>query len=290
MQWHVGDGRKNPIRRFFNHQLRWSDLALTLRSLRVYWLHIALLIAIGFLAFELLPLLGHVPNFFGDQPSPTETPVPGDLPGFFHCSYPTAGEKNPLTYDLYIPPHFQEEQGPFPLITFLAGYGERNGNLKIGLAPFIRQHVKDGGRFEFVAFFPTQIGLSKGPRTIEMLDYVIKKHRIDPDRITLTGHSQGGSRVWKLASEYPDRWAAIAPVCAPGQPNIERIAHLPCWLFQGGADGLPLPETARATVQRLRNAGGEVRYTEYPGEGHLIWPKVYATAELYSWFAEKRRR
>jgi predicted peptidase len=238
-------------------------------------------VCVVFLASELLPLLGDVS---------TETPVLGDLPGFFHCKYISPEDDKTLTYDLYFPPQFQGQEGPFPLIIFLAGYGEQKGDLRIGLAPFIRKQVKSRGRFEFVAFFPTQVGLTNAPRLLEMLDYVTSKHHIDPDRISLTGHSSGGGQVWAMANQYPDRWAAIAPVCAGGGPNVERIRHIPCWVFHGGADDLPPPETARGFVQRLRDAGGEARYTEYPGEGHLIWPKVYDTPELYRWFGEKRRR
>ena len=49
------------------------------------------------------------------------------------------------------------------------------------------------------------------------------------------------------------------------------------------------PKNAQDLVERLRDAGAEVRYTEYPGMGHLIWPKVYDTAELYAWFAQKKK-
>lgn len=268
---------KNAVQAFLDHRLSWRDLAGPVRFLRNHWAVVGLVLCLGWAAWLVYPSYS------------VESPIVRDLPGFFHGSYVASLDQEPLPYDLYFPPQFREEKGPFPLIVFLAGYGERDGNLKIGLAPFIRKQVKERGRFDFVVFFPTKVGLQIKELTIEMLDHLIAKHHIDPNRIYLTGHSSGGVQVWMLASGYGDRWAAIAPLCAPTHPDIDKVRHIPCWIFQGGADTNPPPENARTLVEELRKAGAEVHYTEYPGEGHLIWPKAYGTAELYSWFAAKRR-
>jgi hypothetical protein len=39
--------------------------------------------------------------------------------------------------------------------------------------------------------------------------------------------------------------------------------------------------------QALKAAGGDVRYTEYPGVGHNSWDKAYAEPELMTWMLSK---
>ena len=53
----------------------------------------------------------------------------------------------------------------------------------------------------------------------------------------LTGLSMGGFGTWSMAMAYPDRWAAIVPICGAGNTKeAAKIAKIPCWDFHGGAD------------------------------------------------------
>ncbi|MEW6118120.1 MAG: prolyl oligopeptidase family serine peptidase [Nitrospirota bacterium] len=83
----------------------------------------------------------------------------------------------------------------------------------------------------------------------EFLENIMSGYRVDQDRIYLTGISMGGYGVWRTAIEYPDRFAAIAPVCG----------------------------------------GGNVRFTVYPDGGHDSSTGTYNNPELYRWFLQHRR-
>ena len=54
----------------------------------------------------------------------------------------------------------------------------------------------------------------------------------------------GGFGTWELGSMYPDRFAAIAPMCGGGRPELaRRMKNLPIWVFHGEADGaVPLAQ------------------------------------------------
>jgi predicted peptidase len=42
-------------------------------------------------------------------------------------------------------------------------------------------------------------------------------------------------------------------------------------------------------IEMLNKAGGNPRYTEYPGVGHNSWDRAYAEPELLSWlFSQKK--
>ena len=50
--------------------------------------------------------------------------------------------------------------------------------------------------------------------TIEIVDSLIERYAIDPERIYATGFSMGGIKSWDFYQEYPERVAAIAPMDA----------------------------------------------------------------------------
>jgi predicted peptidase len=52
---------------------------------------------------------------------------------------------------------------------------------------------------------------------LALLDNMIARHRVETNRIYLTGLSMGGFCSWSLASRYPERFAAVAPICGGGE-------------------------------------------------------------------------
>jgi predicted esterase len=233
-----------------------------------------------------------------------ENPASPMPPGFYMGQY--RGDSwwmsepvSDVSYGLYVPPHFKGKKGPFPLIVFLHGYGERNKRaiFGAGLPRAIAQRFgknTPNGEFEFVAFFPIDPTGMWQPESFEVeeimkaLNYVIVRHHIDPMRVYLTGVSSGGDGVWRLAETYPDKWVAVAPVSSFIQPDVQKVRHIPAWIFHGAKDKQAPVELDRDLVQKLKAAGADVRYTEAPDKEHTNVP-AYDFRELYDWFATKKR-
>jgi predicted peptidase len=90
--------------------------------------------------------------------------------------------------------------------------------------------------------------------------------------------------------DYPDRLAAIAPVCGIGDSDrVDRIVHLPVWAFHGALDDAVPIAADRETVEALKAAGGHVRFTVYPNVGHNAWDPAYADPALYDWLLAQKR-
>jgi predicted peptidase len=100
----------------------------------------------------------------------------------------------------------------------------------------------------------------------------------------------GGQGVWYLAMAYPQRFAAIAPICGRGIPSAASlIKDIPAWVFHGAmGDRVPLHESERM-VEALRACGGNVQFTAYPQAGHDSWTETYRNPALYEWFLQHRR-
>jgi predicted peptidase len=131
-------------------------------------------------------------------------------------------------------------------------------------------------------WLPAQVG--------ELLDSLAVQYRVDPERVYLTGLSMGGYGTWMTAIEYPERFAAIAPICGGGDPaDVARIKHLPVWVFHGGRDTVVPLKNSEVMVEALQKAGNAVKFTVYPEAGHDSWTVTYDNPQLYEWFLKQRR-
>jgi predicted peptidase len=204
-------------------------------------------------------------------------------------------------YALFVPHDYSPER-PVPVILFLHGGGEAGTDgqkqTEVGLGPAVRARA---ATFPFLVVFPQAQervpatfgtwlpGQPDGDRALAILDEVQEEYSTDRKRVYLTGISVGGFGTWQLAAAYPDRWAAIVPVCAIGpRTKVDALKRIPCWCFHDDADGNVPVDHSRDMVNLLKEAGGEPRYTEYPGVGHDCWDKAYATDELYEWLLKQQ--
>lgn len=200
-------------------------------------------------------------------------------------------------YVLFVPHDYKGDKA-YPLILFLHGAGETGTDgvkqTKVGLGPAIRKQEKT---FPFIVVFPQsqkrtwQAASDDGKRAMAILAEVEKAYKVDPKRVYLSGLSMGGYGTWSHAAAYPDRWAAIVPVCGGGDPKMaEKIKDIPCWCFHGDDDRAVPVKRSRDMIEALKKAGAEPRYDEYPGVGHNSWDKAYATKELFSWLLLQSRK
>ena len=128
---------------------------------------------------------------------------------------------------------------------------------------------------------------------LKALDQTLAEYSIDPARQYLTGLSMGGFGSWRIASLYPDRFAAVVPICGGGDPKAmaEKLTALPIWVFHGENDEVVLPAHSQKMVEAIKAAGGEkIRYTQLPGIGHNSWDPAYNSKEFTDWLFSQSRR
>jgi hypothetical protein len=126
----------------------------------------------------------------------------------------------------------------------------------------------------------------------------------------------GGGGTWHIGLRYPDRFAAIVPVCAladvtllagGGSPSgddralldlvsptgiAENASNQQVFIFHGDADPAVVPEHSRRMVARFRDLGWldrTVRYFELPGVNHFAWDFAYRDASIFARLAPIRR-
>ncbi len=202
-----------------------------------------------------------------------------------------------LQYMLVLPADYSRMDRAWPMILFLHGGSGRGQNLDLVKSygpPLIAEEQKN---FPFVVLAPQcpegEYWTTKADILAALLDDVLKRYQIDPDRVYLTGTSMGGNGTWNLVCQHPEYFAAVTPMAAiPSIPNIwnKRLISMPIWAFHGDKDTICPIETDEAMINALRAHGASPRFTILQGKGHYIGEDMYKNQDLYDWFLTNTRQ
>jgi predicted peptidase len=184
----------------------------------------------------------------------------------------------------------------WPLLVFLHGAGERGSNLEL-----LKKHgppklIGAGQKFEAIVVSPqVPAGEFWNPHGVKALvDLIKKQHRVDDERVYLTGISMGGFGTFDTIVQYPGVFAAAIPICGGAGINVlkfDTIRDLPVWIFHGAKDTtvpVSFSEMASAFFKRIK--APNVKLTVYPEAGHDSWTQTYDNPEVWTWlFAQTRK-
>jgi predicted peptidase len=215
----------------------------------------------------------------------------------------TKTEQFKVDYLLFLPKAYEAKAANrWPLILFLHGAGERGSDVwKVathGPGKYARAHPD----FPFILVSPQcpERQIWSKEVLLRLLDEITAKYAVDTNRIYLTGLSMGGYGTWDLGLAYPEKFAAIVPICGGGQmislllsrhDKAAALKTLGVWAFHGGKDPVvPLAESQRMVDALKKDGLPDVKLTVYPEAGHDSWTETYNNPELYEWLLKHERR
>ncbi len=197
-----------------------------------------------------------------------------------------------LNYLISFPKDYDSKES-WPLLVFLHGSGERGNDLEL-----VKKHgppklIEQGREFPMIVVSP-QCPANRRWEPIELaalLDDLIARHKVDADRVYVTGLSMGGFGTWALASYAPEKLAAIVPICGGGEAYWTRaFSHLPVWAFHGARDRAVPVERTEMMIEALKKHGASPLVTIYPEAEHDSWTETYNNPQLYEWLLSQKRR
>lgn len=242
------------------------------------------------LRYSPIVLVGLLVGCFNPDPSSKLIDMPTGTGFSVHT---VNGQNGSHNYSVFVPRDYTPAK-KYPTIVFLHGIGESGSDGKkcttVGIGPAIANR---NGNFPFIVVFP-QAGMSwtgenAGTMMMEVLHDAEKQYSIDTDRVSLSGMSSGGEGTWVLGARYHTEFAALVPMGGFADYNdVPVLARIPIWCLHNSGDIFVPVGGSREMYKRIKEAGGDIRYTEYDQGGHDCWDKAYDEGELFTWLQQQR--
>ncbi len=229
------------------------------------------------------------------------------------------------SYLAYVPRSYKPAGKPKPLVVVLHGL---DNPMEIALRTLIGEPPKpedDRGVLarhlpafpDYGAFLvaPSTFG-NVGPRplgeedVLRVVAEMKQAYRIDPQRVSITGYSMGGTGAFTLPIHFPDLFSASAPLCGyanlhtyrdvtgvPHEPFeevalarrasigfVENALHIPFQAIHGGLDD---PARSAVMISKMKQAGVPARIDLQDDMGHDVWTYGYEKARMIAWLTPK---
>ena len=144
------------------------------------------------------------------------------------------------------------------------------------------------------------IGLDRNRRHINtvhaLLEEICEKVKADRKRIYIVGTSFGGGCVWQYAFMHPETVASAIPVMGGFSevivnPNVEfgDMLNVPFWVAHAHDDKVVDIKDDDFCVERIREAGGEAKYTRTATYGHKLANIFYKRENWADWMFSKTK-
>jgi poly(3-hydroxybutyrate) depolymerase len=195
-------------------------------------------------------------------------------------------------YALYVPADYRPEEA-YPLMVCLHGAGFS------GDAYLERWQARLSDRY--ILACPTLKQGDWWTRTAERLVMatirtVSDQYHVDPDRVFLTGMSNGGIGAYLIGAHHAPGFAAVIPM-ASGlddvlKPLLQNYRHTPLYIIHGQRDEVMPVQLSRSIIDMLKELQYAFVYREHdrthPMAGGHFFPREELT-DLMTWLAQQRR-
>jgi len=175
---------------------------------------------------------------------------------------------------------------------------------RLGSGTFPTSFTVNGQTHRFVVLSPQFVNWPTAEDLDAVIRYGIANYNVDPSRIYLTGLSMGGGAVWEYGGHetnttYPNRIAAMSPICGASYPSKYRAAmisktNLAVWAFHNDGDPTAPVFYTNDYVNFINTTVPPptipAKKTIFVSNSHDAWTKAYDPTyrengmNMYEWF------
>ena len=202
--------------------------------------------------------------------------------------------QNTIKYCLYAPKKLTDKAS---LTVYLHGGTAKGDDLSLVYSYGLPSYVKN----QTVVFknsyvlMPQLSSDKRGWETVSstiaaLIDELISDYDIDAGRVSLTGHSMGGTGAWSLALAYPEKFSRVAPLSGSvktNAKNVDILKNLHIRAFVGSADEIVPPQSTITMIDELKAKSADAVVTVFDGAGHFDVPDLAYLGDdcLTDWLA-----
>lgn len=231
--------------------------------------------------------IDHIINLLSAKPSFEMAPVG------YHPSQSVQVRREEMEYGLFVPKGYDPNIA-YPLVVCLHGAGFTGDS-------YLDRWAKRLGDSYILACPTISMGAWWSRYGEELVLATIRavkrRYHIDPDRVFLTGMSNGGIGAWIIGMHHAPLFAAVAPMAGGIDdvlfPFLSNLRHMPLYVIHGARDQIMPVWLSRNITNRLAELGIGYVYREHewshPHAGGHFFPRQELPA-LVEWFSQQRRK
>jgi pimeloyl-ACP methyl ester carboxylesterase len=200
------------------------------------------------------------------------------------------GRAYPLS--LFIPPTYQASRA-YALVVCLHGFGFT------GEAYLERWRTRLGEDYLLACpTYPSGAWFTRRAEelVLETIRQARHRYHVDPDRVFLTGMSNGGIGAWLIGMHHAPLFAGLAPM-ASGlddvlMPFLANLRRTPVYIIHGAKDQVMPVDLSRSLARELDVLGYPYVYREHQREHPMAGGHYFPREELpdlVAWFNRQRR-
>ena len=201
-----------------------------------------------------------------------------------------------MNYLIYYPDNMSLSE-KHPLVIHLHGIGEFGTNISNTLAgsSAFANGMRQGMFQQQAIFLAPQCAAGSKRWTAcfsdlkGLIDKVVKEYNVDPNRISMAGHSLGGQAVFDFIATYPGFLAAAAPL-SPSYPwnhDYSKMKDLKIAVFIGTKEGLYTKD--QPEIQYLQQNGVNLKFYPLEGVTHSSQKAFYWGTNIIDWLISQSK-
>ena len=214
----------------------------------------------------------------------------------------TTSELATFRFLQYIP---EDTASALPLIVYFHGGGGKGDDLNKVKSYLFPQQIEAGyyGELEAVVICP-QVPTGKdgwseiSDSVFELIDYMCETYNINERKISIIGHSMGGTGAWSIACKQPERFSCIVPMSGSvtnSAANVNKLKNMPIRAFVSTADRVVNAESSINFVNAIKEADNSADceitvYTTEDHEGVLTTTLTDETLNIVGWVLSNERK
>ena len=198
-----------------------------------------------------------------------------------------------LSYWLYTPANATENM---PLIVYLHGGSGKGDDLDVMMQNSgFPQFLQEGKLGDIPAYIvmpqassSVKAWAEKKNDVRDLVLYCRDTYMVNVDKVSLTGHSMGGTGTWNIAAAFPELFSCVAPMS--GRPPLgvdgkKVYETMPVWSFVGTADKIVPAKLSIDFIDEIKSINASAKNTVLQRARHSDVPNAYLVKEydIVSW-------